>query len=905
MATIFDFVNGQYDLELIKEISEDFPKRFKGNWDLLAKKFIGRYDTFDDVENWSETEVKNCIDFVKSLYERLNTLKKGISTANPAWFTTDDWINNHQSKLRYWNTYLRYLIEEKEWSDDSLKKLAAETTDIVNFLPNPYAIPQTSATTGKTDYSLFCKKGLVYGDVQAGKTGSMECLASMYADAGCKFIFVLSGITNNLREQTQSRFIKELKIRNGGWVLLTPNENNDRVPANFNFVDGLGSNVAIGFFKKNPAALNRLIQYCQQTTNASFWDDKQVLIIDDECDQYTPNVAGLPELDENGEPLFIDEETNEKYPHSRINGLIVQLIKYFPRVNYVGYSATPFANVLNDIPGKESIYPEDFIYALGKNPMYFGAEKIFKNDEDENSKSLDVLREINETESHYLRSLLDNEECVLECPDSLKQAINYFLLAAATKKDRQLLVHSTMLIHINMKTELHKEISNIVSQYIINIKNNFDDYCPILKQIWNEEKSKIQISDILELFPSEKKEYFTIKTFDELKECLKDILEKIEIIVDNSTIATENRLFYKEPNNLDECRFIIAVGGNTLSRGLTLEGLTVSYFVRSSQTYDTLLQMGRWFGYRPHYEDLIRIWMSDTLILDFEHLSKVINYFREEIEYNFGKLKKPKEFAPRIFTHSHLNVARAAAIQRANYGHFTYEGSYSESSYLYTANKDILDQNIKAAGNLFESIKDKKEEYHNAFFYRDCTSKTVLDFIDNYTFNPQNEDCNKEYLKEYIRISNEKGLLNNWIIVLKQAQKGDTLKLTEDIKVNMITRSCRKTEYEGTCYVRIHEPRDFKIDTPDDIWKSKAGSASLGQQISDREKYYKSINQKTPGLMLVYPIDGENAPSSVDGVLKHKISALSAIIGLMFVFPSTTDLDLKESVSIKLYPENK
>ena len=310
--------------------------------------------------------------------------------------------------------------------------------------------------------------------------------------------------------------------------------------------------------------------------------------------------------------------------------------------------------------------------------------------------------------------------------------------------------------------------------------------------------------------------------------------------------------------------------------------------------------MGRWFGYRPHYEDLIRIWMSDSLVLDFEHLTKVINYFRDEIENNFGKLKKPRDFAPRIFTHSHLNVARAAAIQRADYGHFTYEGSYSESSYLFRENKDILDANIKAAGHLFELIKEKKEEYHNSFFYRNCDAKTVLDFIESYTFNPTNEDCNKEYLKEYIRVSNEKGMLDNWTIVLKQAQKGDMLKLSDDIEVGMITRSCRITDDKGTCYIRIHEPRDFKIDTPDDVWKSKAGSASLGQQISEREKYYKSINQKTPGLLLVYPIDGDKAPNNIDGVTKNKIEAPSPIIGLMFVFPSTTDLDLRESVSIKL-----
>ena len=906
MATILDFAqeDNQYDLDLIKEINDDFPTRYGGDWDRLERNFRGRYDIY--VEDWSDDKVKACVEYVKSLYDRDQKQRKGIAEDAPTWFTTDDWLKNHTSKKRFWNTYLRYLYEEKHWSDESLNKLVSETRDIVNFLPNPYAVPPTTIN-GETDYSKFCKKGLVYGDVQAGKTGSMECLASMYADAGCKYIFVLSGITNNLRAQTQNRFVEELDIRRElpnlrNWKLLTSGEN-DQIPANFNFADGLGNNVAIGFFKKNPAALKRLMQYCQQITNANFWDDKQVLIIDDECDQYTPNVADLPptEAEIREEEMLVDEETNEAYPHSRINELIINLLKYFPRVSYVGYTATPFANVLNDLPGEESIYPEDFIYALGKNKMYFGAEKIFKNSDDEDSKVMDMLREISMEDTQYLTKTMSDDGDP-ECPDSLKQAINYFLLAAATKRDRNLIVHSTMLIHINMMTTLHRAMQELVSAYIRELKNNFDSFCPELERLWNEEKDRNKIEDVIELFPEEKAENFTIKEFSELKDTVKTVLDKLEVIVDNSTVPEDQRLVYEKPETLDDCRFIIAIGGNTLSRGLTLEGLTVSYFVRASQTYDTLLQMGRWFGYRPQYEDVVRIWMTTSLINDFEILTRVIDSLRDEIEFNYGKFKTPRDFAPRILANSHLHISREAAIQRAEFG-AQYSGDYIETSYLYRKDEDILKKNIKAAGKMFDSIKDKREEFHNAFFYRDCDSSTVLEFLKDYQFNPANNDCKNDGIADYIKHKNEKGSLKNWTIVLKQAKNGDPLKLSDDISVNMITRSCRKTDDEGTCYVRIHEPRDFKIDTSDDIWRTKAGSASLGQQLLERDNYYKSCKKETPGMLLVYPIDGSKAPASVDNLDKYEIDAPDAVIGLVFVFPYDRSLEGQMTASIRLNQE--
>lgn len=85
---------------------------------------------------------------------------------------------------------------------------------------------------------------------------------------------------------------------------------------------------------------------------------------------------------------------------------------------------------------------------------------------------------------------------------------------------------------------------------------------------------------------------------------------------------------------------MIAVGGMSLSRGLTLEGLVISYFYRNSKMYDTLMQMGRWFGYRNGYADLCRIWMSDESIEWYKHISQATVLVVRHIQRHNLNLKR-------------------------------------------------------------------------------------------------------------------------------------------------------------------------------------------------------------------------------------------------------------------------
>ena len=364
----------------------------------------------------------------------------------------------------------------------------------------------------------------------------------MYASVECQLIIVLSGVTNNLRWQTQTRLVKDLKIlEEPHWYLLTPEK--DRIGKNQPYPEALlaGNDVSIGVFKKNPCALRSLLSWLKKTTNTDIWKKNQVLVIDDECDQYSPNVK------------LKDEDDGSEYEHSTINGLIVDLLRLFPRVSYVGYTATPFANVLNELPGKESLYPEDFIYALDKNENYYGSEKIFGSDEDSESEILDAINIVEADEFHELKNGTETE-----IPLSLQDAINYFIIATACKHMRGLIDFSTMLIHVDMKVTVHASIESLIYPYVEELRqklrNKDRQILAEFRKIWNTEKARNPADRIKRLFPNSNEEDYLLPEFEDLYNEILNVISKqnMEIVVDNSSKPVEHRLSY-EHSSYENC----------------------------------------------------------------------------------------------------------------------------------------------------------------------------------------------------------------------------------------------------------------------------------------------------------------------------------------------------------------
>lgn len=870
---IFKFDDGRYDHYIIEEVLHLY--RIRNDW-AAVENAIGF--VIPDIDNWSEGDIHALIVYVQGLMKKLHDSSKGIFLDNEFWFSTKT-----SDELRFWK-YYKDTMEAERWSNERYLTLAKECTDIVNFLPNPRR--QYNSETPE----IFKKKGLVYGNVQSGKTASIEGLIAMYASAGCPLIIVLSGVTNNLRVQTQNRLNDDLGIATKShWNLLTPD--NDRIAQNQPHLEAAfgGSNVSIGVFKKNPYALKDLISYVERTTDKSIFEKNQILIIDDECDQYSPNVE------------LIDEDSNEKYKHSSINGLIVKLLNLFPRVSYVGYTATPFANVLNEKPGKESLYPEDFIYALNKNDSYYGSEKIFGRKDDLEPNTLDAINYVEPGECDDF-----SEGNAIELPETLKDAINYFIVATACKYKRNLRDSSSMLVHIDLRTEVHTEIERVLTSYVDKLKENITrddpDTMKMLENIWNREKNKNSPEHVCELFPNSQPEDYIIPDFADLKDEILNVIEPnaLKIVVDNSETPLDRRLKY---NKKDPHPYIV-IGGNTLARGLTIEGLIVSYFTRSSRNYDTLLQMGRWFGYRKNYEDLSRIWMLQELVSNFEDLCTVENEIRDEIS-NYTFEITPREFGMRIRLHPYMHITRARAMQAAKVSRINFAGTFAETYNMERFDEKILNENIKATKHLLENLTSEPVKHNGAWFYRNCKVERVIEYIKEYNFSDKNRSCSKDSILTYINKSLEKNYLKNWNIVVKTNQSGEKpIELNSNITCYPVSRS-RMDDGLGSSIAHFKdfkEPRDLMLDVDTEVWSNIDNTSSV-KQITARKHYYANLNQEVPGMLIIYPIN-KDSKAPANSKCRVDLEAHQHLIGLLFVFPQIDDKEIYDYVSIDLNDNN-
>ncbi|MDA4133823.1 MAG: Z1 domain-containing protein, partial [Thaumarchaeota archaeon] len=335
-----------------------------------------------------------------------------------------------------------------------------------------------------------------------------------------------------------------------------------------------------------------------------------VLLLDDEADQATPNSA------------------TARDQFTKINQLVRQIWAEIPTGTYLGYTATPFANIFMDPNDEEELYPADFIMDLPRPRAYFGAERVFGreplDDADEPDPGLDMVRDVPDEDAEALKPPTKKEEratFVPELPGSLIDAVTWFLLATAIRRARgQRTAHSSMLLHTTHYVQPH-----------FVMQDRLDDLTNEFRVDWEAgDRTSFLTSYEAEGTRAAEVATMPLPMWSDIEQELGRVLSDVRVVVDNG--ESEDRLDYDRFEDGDPvAETVIAVGGGTLSRGLTLEGLVVSYFTRTSNTYDTLLQMGRWFGYRPGYEDLPRIWMQPSLAEEFKFLSLIEEEIRQDM----------------------------------------------------------------------------------------------------------------------------------------------------------------------------------------------------------------------------------------------------------------------------------
>jgi Z1 domain len=494
----------------------------------------------------------------------------------------DPWYLGPDPADKLWHSYAKYL-KEKGWDQDSIEDIDAASTRVVSLLDPP----------GKAQIRT---RGLVLGHVQSGKTASFTAVIAKAADVGYRFIIILSGLNNVLRYQTQLRIDEDLIAANlENWITVTDVQDDFAANTNVNsFLTEKHSTKVLGVVKKNSGRLKRLHKWLTGA-RPEVLRACPVLIIDDEADQASPNSHPKP-----------DERT-------KINELIVKLLSDLPKAAYVGYTATPFANLFIDPSLPEDLYPRDFIVDLPRGKGYFGAEQIFGraplDETEEPVDGLDMIRLVPDEEIPSLKppSRDTRFTFIPEITPTLRDALLYFWMATAARHARgQRSKHATMLIHTTQYAVVHRHFKGVLDAFEQRILKLVQDDDPSLaaelEALWTREQNSLPSQELGE----------QPVHFSKVKEHLAKVIKQTESKVENGTSPTLDRVDY-QPDADGNGRVYIVIGGNVFSRGLTLEGLTVSFFIRSASAYDTLLQMGRWFGYRPGYADLPRVWMTREL----------------------------------------------------------------------------------------------------------------------------------------------------------------------------------------------------------------------------------------------------------------------------------------------------
>jgi hypothetical protein len=730
------------------------------------------------------------------------------------------------------------LLEADGFDEDSLGQMDDATTRVVSLLEHPATVE-------------FKSKGLVLGHIQSGKTTNYAGVIAKAADRGYRLVIVLAGIHNELRRQTQTRLISQLIAPNPTlWHQLTDPEKDFHPTANAPayFAKYSGQKV-LCVVKKNAVVLRKLIAWLKEASDqlASI----PAIIIDDEADQ-----------------AAVATQT--------INPLIRSLLDVLPRVAYVGYTATPFANLLID-PSTDDLYPRHFIVDLPQPHDHFGTESIFGREPidgedpgDYDDGSLDMVRIVPDEEIPYVRpaSQKDVDGFSAHVSGELRRAILYFWLATAARHERRTGVpHSSMLIHTSVRVAVHESfrppIEALRQEVLERLSNGDKKIAKELQSIWDNETARVPADTLGEEHTG----------FAAIFPRLSAVVGMSRVILDNS--RSEERLDYS-----GDPVVAIAVGGNTLSRGLTLEGLVVSYFVRAASAYDTLLQMGRWFGYRKGYADLPRIWMTEELQGWFRHLAGVEAEIRQDIDRYMQDDVSPETFAVRIRTHPSLAITAASKMRDAVIAAASFGGMRVQTRYFRAEDEAWLEANAEAARRLVNQLGGIGTSTPTAEFagylWSDVSAEDVVAFFNEYQVHEKAPNNDSGLIADYIEKRNGRGKLQTWnvaVIGSSTAGRGN-FDFGPDVAVPKVIRARLELSPPSAADIKtLMSRRDAAIDL-----HVPAGTPLTEARIAQLRREQRP---DTP-LLTLYAID-KVSPTTRER--RQPLDAARDVIGVGVVFP--------------------
>lgn len=791
------------------------------------------------------------------------------------------------------------------------------------------------------------RRGMVVGHVQSGKTANYVGLINKATDAGYKLIIVIAGTISSLRRQTQERIDGGYIGRNSSAYLRNKGENRIKGVGNykvetdiypltssyyhkgdegdFNSKVANSSNIPIGknpvvlVIKKNKTILENLIDWLSINEEIKNIDgqlkllDVPVLIIDDESDYASVNAT---------------KDINEV---KTINKLIRTLLNIFDQNTFIGYTATPYANLFISqeynkdlttyVKGKEyyigsDLFPKDFIINIKAAKNYIGASKIFGLEDPitgESNEPLDIFRPIfsDEYNPPLIEKINKNNKDNLPdyIPKSLERAIMSFILTCAIRRLRgHAQKHNSMLIHVALYVKWIDRIALLVNDKIKIFKGNIEanDYEFI------EELHELYISDFIPTTQNilENLDYLDIRikhhSWSEVLSELKNSVSKIDVRAVHGTTSI-SKLDYHNISNIDYERhenglYVIAIGGGKLSRGITLEGLSTSYYLRTTKMYDSLLQMGRWFGYRPGYVDLCRLYTNNRIFDWFNHITMATEEMRNDFDIMTSQNLKPKDFKLKIRNHHGLlAVTSVSKMYWSTDIKISFSGTNLQT---YLLNKDLtsIQNNFSLLNNLLKKLRNpmvtKKRNKIKYLTFQNVNQDYLIDFISNYKINIPS--INNSVLSNYISLQKSNNCIKEWTIALVS-------NTDKNVKIYNKSRekvSAAPTTYELlvenkrislTCSIRNQtEPNQlYKItkNQIDDIDDRQLDLKIQGNRSNKKIKEQRKKEKK--GLLLIYALDERSTTN-----LNNNIP----IVGYSIHFPEI-DNELKTSYTATIFDD--
>lgn len=807
-----------------------------------------------------------------------------------------DWLTAERRRnWRYWARYADHM--ERRLPQQAVDALDEATDEVLRQIEDPLR-------PGAWD-----RRGLVVGHVQSGKTGNYTGLICKAADAGYKIIIVLAGLHNNLRSQTQVRLdegflgfetlpnqevLKSVGVGlEDSDLAIRPNNGTDRTErGDFSTARARGYGVTpearpwLFVVKKQKTVLTNLIKWVQTRvadhtdpeTGRKVVTNLPLIVIDDECDHGSVDTQ-QQEFDEFGCP-------DEEHDPTTINRLIRSLLHSFTRKAYVGYTATPFANIFIHNRGATpehgpDLFPSAFITSLGAPSNYVGPGRVFRSTKDDGSLAL--LRPLGEEDpSNWLPLTHKNGyrprwRGADELPPSLKEAIRAFVYACAIRRIRgQGARHSSMLVHVTRFTSVQAEVRAQIADYVRHLRDRYTrgidlerlememeaEYEEVFRPGMESVRDKLFVG-------AEDAELAAMPdvAWNDIREALPDVLTDITVREING--SAKDALDYEE--NSSTGLKVIAVGGDKLARGLTLEGLCTSYFVRTTKMYDTLMQMGRWFGYRDSYLDVCRLYTSEDMINWFAHIADAAEELRQDFDAMAAAGGTPQDFGLRVKSHSVLTVTSRTKMRHAKPMRITFSGDLLQTI-VFDTNPRIIESNFAAGDSLLREIGDSVDPNDQRYspagrrwsgkLWRDVPADAVIAFLNSYSTHSSSFRVRSDLLARFVGVMAEAGELTKWSVALVGAMERDATR-TASIgghQVSMLKRSQNKAIQDPYSIGTLISPRDQAINLTEEQWDAALDltrKAWRGERESDDDPKKEPVE---PGGPSIRRILGDGAP---------------------------------------------